>query len=394
MKLLYVCTDLPYPPIHGGLVDMWNRIHALHGLGVELDVVATVADEPSKEDRRCVESLVRRLILCPRKRGGKGIFSVKPGHCAIRSSLRKVRLEDDYDAVLLETEFTSEILLNNSLRAGTSIIRVANDECRFALQTMRSERSWLLKVYFLAEALRIWLHSARTLPSVNMLWFISLDERERYDRRTGERLRQATAFLPTAVNLSFLAQPPLAGRQVLFVGNLWAAFNLQAVEWYLSNVHSRLSDIEGYSFAITGSTRGQGSKRLEELCARFNNVSLHFDVEDTSPCYESSAVFVNPMQRGAGVKLKTVEAALRGLPIVSTGVGAEGSGLVDEFHYRRAEDPAQFAEKVRELLLDKAMAGELVRRTQAYIVEHYDQRKVLARLLEQVQESSLEVRAR
>ena len=39
------------------------------------------------------------------------------------------------------------------------------------------------------------------------------------------------------------------------------------------------------------------------------------------------------MQHGAGVKLKTINAIVNGLPIVSTSVGAEGIGLIENEMY-------------------------------------------------------------
>lgn len=383
MKLLYICTDFPFPPLHGGLVDMWNRIRVLHSLGIELDVVATIVEEPPEQDRRRVECLVRRLIFTKRERGAKGIFHFAPGLVAIRRSLRDVRLEDSYDAVLLQTEFVTDILHNRTLAARTTIIRVDNDEYRYAMQMVHAEKSLSRKFYYLFEAQRIRLHTARILPAVDQLWFVSHDERQRYEQQKHPRA-QTVSFLPTAVNLGLVRQPSLAGRQVLFIGSLWVPFNVDAVEWYLNNVHPLLSDVEGYSLTIVGSTRGCGNPSLERLCERLSNVSLHFDPEDLTPYYEAAAVFVNPMMRGAGVKLKTIEASVRGLPIVSTAIGVEGSGMVDGVHFIRAESAAEFAAATRAFLSDKEMARSFVSRSQAFIEDKYDQRKVLERLLRQV----------
>ena len=385
MKLLYVCTDFPFPPVHGGLVDMWNRIQVLHSLGVEVDVVATVAEEPPEQDRRRVESLVRRLIFTKRERGAKGIFNLTPGFVAIRRSLRDVRLDESYDAVLLQTEFVTDILRNRTLEARTTIVRVDNDEYRYAMQMVHAERSLSRKLYYLFEAQRIRLHTARILPAVDLLWFVSHDERQRYDQQKHPRA-QIVSFLPTAVNLGLVKQPSLAGRQVLFIGSLWVPFNVDAAEWYLNNVHPMLSDVEGYSLTIAGSTRGRGNPSLERLCETFPNVSLHFDPTDLTAYYEAAAVFVNPMMRGAGVKLKTIEASVRGLPIVSTAIGVEGSGMVDGVHFRRAETAAEFAAATRAFLYDKEMARSFVLRSQAFIEDQYDQRKVLERLLRDVPE--------
>jgi polysaccharide biosynthesis protein PslH len=384
LKVLYVCTDFPYPPIHGGLVDMWNRIQTLHGLGVTLDLIVTAAIEPPPSARQKVENLVRRLFICKRKPGRRGIISIKPGHAAIRNDLRHVRLEEPYDVVIMQTEFTSEILLNETLKHKVSVIRVDNDEYAFHIQTAKAERSWLKKLYFFQEAFRIRRHTAAIFPGIDMLWFVSHDELGRYNQSHATSNRQRTAFVPSAIDLTLLNQIPLEGSQVLFVGNLWAQFNIEAVEWYVANVHQKLNDVPNYRFAIAGSTRGRGNESLRNLVKPYPNISLHFDPEDLSPFYASSVAFVNPMQKGAGVKLKTIEAILRGLPVVSTKSGAEGSGLIDGEHYKCADTAEDFALRVREFLTDKDVAREFVSRSQSFISEQYDQRKVLGRLLSEV----------
>lgn len=386
LKLLYVCTDFPYPPISGGLVDMWNRIQSLHRLGVTLDVIVTAAAEPPKSDKEKVGNLVRRLIISKRQRSLYGLLSIKPGQTAIRSDLRRAKLEDQYDAVLMHTEFTTEILLNKSLKYRMAIIRVDNDEYAYYIQSAEAERSWLLKLYFLQEAFRIRRHTARMFPAMDMLWFISHDELARYKQRWDPHDRQRTAFVPSAIDLKLLDEPPLEGFQVLFVGNLWTPLNRQAVEWYIESVHRRLTDVPGYKFLIAGSTHGKGCGWLEKIVRPYANITIHLDPEELSPFYKSSAVFVNPMQKGAGVKLKTIEAVLRGLPVVSTKTGAEGSGLVRGVHYKCADTPNEFAARIKDYLMDKEVAHEFVRRSQKFIVDQYDQNKVLKRLLHEIGE--------
>ena len=380
LEILYVCTDFPYPPINGGLVDMWNRILALRDLGVTVDLIVTVATEPDDSARRKVANCVRRLIFSRRARGIRGLFSVKAGQAAIRRDLRDVELIENYDVVLMQTEFVSEILNNRTLSAKATIIRVDNDEHAYYLQTGRAERSWIWKLFYFQEAVRVRNLSSRILPIVDMLWFVSHDELERYNSRD-VNLKQSTAFVPTAIDLRLLGTPSLEGNQVLFVGNLWATLNREALEWYIHNVHPKLCDIPGYQFLIAGSTRGRGCSWLDSVISQYPNIEVHLDAKDLEPFYASSAIFVNPMQNGAGVKLKTIEAVVRGLPVVSTRVGVEGSGLVKDVHYKPADEPDEFATQVRELLRNRESAHEIVRNAQSFVVDRYDQRKVVGSLL-------------
>jgi glycosyltransferase involved in cell wall biosynthesis len=59
-----------------------------------------------------------------------------------------------------------------------------------------------------------------------------------------------------------------------------------------------------------------------------------------------------PLRAAAGTRLKILEAAACGVPVVSTSVGAEGLELSDGREIRLADSPAGFAGAVAELLAD------------------------------------------
>ena len=61
---------------------------------------------------------------------------------------------------------------------------------------------------------------------------------------------------------------------------------------------------------------------------------------------------VVPLQAAAGTRLKILEAAACGVPVVSTSVGAEGLELSDPGEIRIADDAERFARAVTELLAD------------------------------------------
>jgi glycosyltransferase involved in cell wall biosynthesis len=73
---------------------------------------------------------------------------------------------------------------------------------------------------------------------------------------------------------------------------------------------------------------------------------------DTRPHWRRAAVAVVPLLAAAGTRLKILEAAACGVPVVATSVGAEGLELDDEKEIRVADRPGDFASAVSELLAD------------------------------------------
>ena len=82
-------------------------------------------------------------------------------------------------------------------------------------------------------------------------------------------------------------------------------------------------------------------------------------VTDVRDYYRQAQVFVVPLRFGGGTKLKTLEAMAMGLPIVSTGVGAQGLDINWGREIYIADRPEDFALRVIELLKDRDKADRM-----------------------------------
>jgi len=71
--------------------------------------------------------------------------------------------------------------------------------------------------------------------------------------------------------------------------------------------------------------------------------------------YARIAVIAAPLVTGGGIKIKVVEGLLSGLPVVTTSIGAEGTGVVSGVHAFIADTPSALAEAVLRLLEDPAL---------------------------------------
>ena len=82
------------------------------------------------------------------------------------------------------------------------------------------------------------------------------------------------------------------------------------------------------------------------LSLQSNAVAVTGYIKDVAPYFENCKVFVAPLRYGAGVKGKILLSMSYGLPVVTTSVGSEGTGLVDGQNVLVADDPQEFAQKV------------------------------------------------
>lgn len=152
---------------------------------------------------------------------------------------------------------------------------------------------------------------------------------------------------PTAGKSSH-STPPEPPR-VIFVGWLERPENASAATWLLTDiwgpVHESRPDAELHLIGT-----GAGAE-LRSLAARTTGVHLRGFVDDLDAEYAQAACAVVPLTDGAGVKFKTVEALVHGVPTVATPIGAEGAGEIDDY-VRVSEDPAVLADGILEVLSD------------------------------------------
>jgi polysaccharide biosynthesis protein PslH len=180
--------------------------------------------------------------------------------------------------------------------------------------------------------------------------------------------------VPNGVDLSryaFRLEPPESPR-LLFVGDLSWPPNAESVRWFAERawpaVRARRS---GVSVEILG--RGAPSDLLRLAAADFVFAG---EGNDTRPHWAKAAVAIVPLQAGGGTRLKILEAAACGVPVVSTGLGAEGLELAPGVEILLADAPAGFAEAILGLLEDRDAARRQAAAARARVEALYDWERV------------------
>jgi glycosyltransferase involved in cell wall biosynthesis len=82
-------------------------------------------------------------------------------------------------------------------------------------------------------------------------------------------------------------------------------------------------------------------------------------VDDPAPYWRQSRAFVVPLLAGGGMRVKILDAWARGMPVISTTVGAEGLAYTPGEDILIADDGPAFAEAVASVLADDGLARRL-----------------------------------
>lgn len=371
-KILVVAGDFVYPPNHGGRVDIWNRILVLHEMGFWIHLVCTVKTNPDTSYISIVKEKVQRLDLVPRKNRILDMFCRRPLQMASRRALKNVELEREYDFLLLEGTYVWDILSNPGLNTKKLVLRMHNNESVYFHALADSENSFLHKLYYWTESQKFKKMDSEIIQKVPNILFISYAEKNDYEKRYSNL---HSCFLPASVKLDFKHRER-DNHTALLIASFFMKNNREAITFYLEKVHP-LIKISDYQILIAGNSRGQSIAWLNNLSQKYKNVQIYDSPIDLQPLYEHASVFINSMLHGAGVKLKTINAVVEGLPVVSTTTGNEGTGLCPDRDILVADQASELASAIEDLLKNKKKADDIVSNAQSYIQEHYDQRKVL-----------------
>jgi glycosyltransferase involved in cell wall biosynthesis len=132
--------------------------------------------------------------------------------------------------------------------------------------------------------------------------------------------------IPYGVDVEYFKPPSWISRNpfsVIFLGTLGdSSPNEIAVKWFLHNVWPDIINRNHQAeFTIVGRNP---SRSLLVLSNQFANVKITGYVEDVRPYLWRAGIAVLPMQSGAGIKNKLLEAWAAGCAVVTTHLGVEG----------------------------------------------------------------------
>jgi O-antigen biosynthesis protein len=141
-------------------------------------------------------------------------------------------------------------------------------------------------------------------------------------------------------------------KGLLFVGGFAHLPNRDAVHWFLNEVYPLIQmDSSNLEITIAGNAPPDEIKSRE--CDQVV-VTGRVSEEELRALYNRAKVIVAPLRVGAGVKGKVVESLRMGVPVVTTSIGIQGlPGYENAIAV--ADDPADFAKAVLDLLRDESL---------------------------------------
>ena len=195
-------------------------------------------------------------------------------------------------------------------------------------------------------------------------------EQEAVVARQLEPAARVVAVAPFCFATFGARRAPPPGARLLFVGGFAHTPNVDALAWFVAEILPLIRGrVPAARLLAVGS---RVPPRVWALSGPAVTIRPDVPPDALRRLYLSARVVVAPLRYGAGVKLKVVEALRDGVPLVTTGVGAQGLPGLGRVACI-TDDPARFAEAVCRLLTDEAAWREHCAAQIAYVRTHFSE---------------------
>jgi glycosyltransferase involved in cell wall biosynthesis len=173
---------------------------------------------------------------------------------------------------------------------------------------------------------------------------------------------------------------------ILFMGSYYYKPNVDAAEFLIEKVWPRIYKvIPGAELIIAG----VNPERIRGYGSGIPGVSFTGFVDDLDSLYRNTKITVTPILVGGGTRLKIIEAAAYGKPVVSTRLGVEGLDFNDSQELLLRDDAESFTEACLQLLSDHTLSEKLGSAARSKAIELYDRKNIVRLIQKQINRNVL-----
>ena len=381
MRILWVATKTPSPPIDGGRLVALLTLEALRARGHELTIVSPI--DPDAADRSAIAARLEgigRLVLVPARPatlawaaartafGSTPLTVLRHSLGGVRDAVTRLLSREAFDIVHAEQLQAVAQVVEAGRRAVPVVLRAHNVESD--LWQGASRTAVLFRPILAREARRLAAWEGRAVREAAATVALSAHDVARLVELSGAADRVHHVPAPFPAPLPPASRPlPGAPAVVLFGSRGWRP-NEAGARWFLEKVWPRVrAALPAAALHVVGAP-----------VASSEGVLAHPAPADSREAFAEGSILVVPLHLASGVRMKILEAWARGVPVVSTPEGAQGLEATDGRELLLARDPESFALALRRLHAEPGFAGLVVAAGRGRLAAHHEPGAIAARL--------------
>ena len=203
-----------------------------------------------------------------------------------------------------------------------------------------------------------------------------------------QRKQGAISVIPNGVDLEYFKPDPAIEREpatLIVSGKMSYHANVNMAKFLVNEIMPRVwSHRNDVKLWVVGKNPPREIKAFADHPA----ITVTGTVQDIRPYLQRGTIAVTPVQYGAGIQNKVLEAMACGTPVVSSSLAVSAISITPEQDLCLADDPAQFAEVLIRLLEDPERQKKIGQAGRRFVETQHSWAAVTARLAQVYQEVS------
>ncbi len=267
------------------------------------------------------------------------------------------------DVAVAVLERTVEYLKNASPKA----VKVFDMVDSIGLNYERSKdktSSPFWKALYNIEGGRLLKYESGQIAAADVTYLINQEEADYY-RAAGNVI-----WLPHGVKpelLDYQKTDPAYSSSVAFIGKMDYQPNVDAMLWYVKNVHSVIG--KDIPLIIVGASP---AKEISELAERYENITVTGYMDDPYIILNSCMALIAPMQTGGGIQNKVLEGmALGKINVITHLAAAPLSGAGSGSEFLTADTPEEYINILRDIKEKPEKYADTGPAARRFIQEHF-----------------------
>lgn len=391
MRILQLCIRVPYPPVDGGSIAMYNLQKSLHQNGAKLKVLSfntikQLADLDSLDKDYRDMTRIEGIYLDNRIKPFAALFNIFTGESYhiirfirrdFEEALIRILKEETFDIIQLESLYMIPYM--EAIRKFSNakvVLRTHNIEHliwqRLADASTNPLRRWYLNL--LSERLRHYEQWA--LNRVDAIAAMTPEDAQTLKDLGAE---VPTCIAPVGVDISeYPVYEHPDSKTVFHLGAMDWMPNQEGVHWFLNQVWPKvLTKVPEAKLRLAG-------KKMPDYLKAYASSSVEVNdfVEDGKLFMGQGGIMIVPLFSGSGMRVKIVEGMAMGKSIVSTSIGAEGIGGNAGEDYLVANDAESFTETIIKLLQQPSLQKEIGDKARQFATLTFDNKAIGQRLIQ------------
>lgn len=390
MKILQLCSRIPFPLKDGGAIAMYNMALGLSKQAAKFSLFSLNTSKhfvpsedisfslPFIDDIKWVyvDNRIKPFAALLNLFGSTSYHAERFMLETAENTIKEMLLAETYDIIQLEGIYMANYLpIIRKYSKAKVVLRAHNIEHQ--IWERLAENAFGLKKWYLKVL-------TKRLKEFEIKNALQVDAITAITKQDAVYFKSVGCTCPIFVSpaglvLDKFKQDNSSKEQmsIFHLGSLDWMPNREGVQWFLDEVwpdlHKKSPDLKFY---IAG--RNMPDDFIQQ---EYPNVKVLGEVEDAVSFMNSKNIMVVPLFSGSGMRVKIIEGMALGKVVIATPIGAEGLEVENGKHLYIASTPTQFVDHIVACLNNLVICNEIGNSARELIADKYDNTRLTNQLL-------------